>query len=300
MLRPDTGTRLAGVVYTASESVSGGAKDASRHAQPHQSARARRPVTHPADRRVALFVSCLVDLFRPSVGFAAIKLLRDAGCEVQVPRAQTCCGQPAFNSGDRASAIALAQSVIATFEDFDHVVVPSGSCAGMMIRDYPELLSADAGWFARAQALAERTHELTAYLVDILGVTSVAARADATATYHDSCSSLRALGIKRQPRTLLESIPGLKLTPLPDSETCCGFGGTFCVKYPDISNQMVAAKAAGVEATGADLLLSGDLGCLLNIAGKLRRNGSAVEIRHVAEVLADAMDTPSIGGEGTP
>ncbi|NYZ13059.1 (Fe-S)-binding protein [Azospirillum sp. RWY-5-1] len=252
--------------------------------------------------RVGLFVTCLVDLFRPTVGFAAVKLLEDAGCVVEVPAAQTCCGQPAFNAGDRATATDLARRTIAAFEGFDHVVVPSGSCGGQIKRHYPELLAGDPLWEPRARDLAGRTHELVSFLTDVLGVAGVDARYEGTVTYHDSCSGLRELGIKAQPRRLLRGVDGVRIAELPSAEVCCGFGGTFCVKYPDVSNRMVEAKAAEVAATGADTLLAGDMGCLLNIAGKLSRQGSAVRVRHVAEVLAGMTgDAPPIGrspGEG--
>lgn len=244
--------------------------------------------------RVALFVTCLVDLFRPSVGFAAIRLLQDAGCQVEVPDAQTCCGQPAFNSGDRRSAEAIARRVIDAFAGYDHVVAPSGSCAGMLRVHLPELFDGDPAMRARALELAARTHELVSFLVDVLGVTGVEASLEATATYHDSCSGLRELKIKRQPRQLLATVAGLSLVDLPEAETCCGFGGTFCVKYPAISGAMVDRKAEQIEATGADLLLAGDMGCLMNMAGRLRRRGSRVAVRHVAEVLAGDLTTPPI------
>lgn len=245
--------------------------------------------------RVALFVTCLVDLFRPSVGFAAVKLLEAAGCAVEVPRAQTCCGQPGFNAGDRVAAQAIARQVIAAFETYDYVVVPSGSCGGMIKIHYPELFEADAVMLTRAQALAARTHELISFLVDVRKMTAVDARFEGHVTYHDSCSGLRELGVKAQPRRLLASVAGLSLTELADAEVCCGFGGAFCVKYPAISDRMVADKAKCVTATGADTLLAGDMGCLLNMAGKLSREGSDVRVRHVAEVLAGMADGPAIG-----
>ncbi len=244
---------------------------------------------------VGLFVTCLVDLFRPSVGFAAVKLLEDAGCTVVVPRAQTCCGQPAYNSGDRADTQAIAKGVIAAFAGVDYVVAPSGSCAGMIGAHYPDLFRDDPAWHARAIALAERTHELVSFLTDVRGVATVDADDDGVVTYHDSCSGLRELGIKQQPRALLAGVRGLHLRELPGAEVCCGFGGTFCVKYADISNAMVEKKIADVEATGASTLLAGDLGCLMNMAGKLTRAGVAVEARHVAEVLAGMCDEPPIG-----
>ena len=245
---------------------------------------------------VALLVTCLVDLFRPSVGFAAVALLEAGGCTVEVPRAQTCCGQPAYNSGDRADAKALARQVIAAFAGYDYVIAPSGSCAGMVRVHYPDLFADEPAMLAEAQALAVRTWELVSFLVDVRGMKNVAARWDKNATYHDACSGLRELGVKAQPRLLLGSVEGLHLRELAEAEVCCGFGGTFCVKYPEISDKMVTDKAAEIAATGAAAVLSGDLGCLLNIAGKLTRLGSHVEARHIAEVLAGMADEiPAIG-----
>ena len=247
-----------------------------------------------AGKRVGLLVTCLVDLIRPSVGFAAVKLLEDADCIVEVPR-QTCCGQPAFNSGDRATARALAEQVVAAFEPYDYVVTPSGSCGGMLKVHYPELFAGDADWLPRVERFCAKTFELVSFLVDVLNVTSVTARFSGTVTYHDACSGLRELGIRAQPRKLLAGIEGLKLAEMRDADVCCGFGGTFCVKYPDISNAIVAKKADHVAATGAGTLLAGDLGCLMNMAGKLQRAGYAVRARHVAEVLAGMSETPAIG-----
>jgi len=245
--------------------------------------------------RVALFVTCLVDLFRPSVGFAAVKLLEGAGCAVDVPRVQTCCGQPGFNAGNRAAAIAIARQVIEGFETYDYVVVPSGSCGGMIKTRYPELFEDDPAMHARALALSARTYELISFLVDVRKMEKVDARFDGSVTYHDSCSGLRELGVKAQPRRLLASVSGLAMKELADAEVCCGFGGAFCVKYPAISDRMAADKAKSVVATGADTLLAGDMGCLLNMAGKLSREGAKVHVRHVAEVLADMADGPAIG-----
>ncbi len=245
--------------------------------------------------RVGLFVTCLVDLFRPSVGFAAVKLLEAAGCTVEAPRAQTCCGQPAYNSGDRHDARTLAAQVIATFEQFDYLVAPSGSCAAMIREHYPALLSDSPELAARARALAAKTYELVSFLTDLRGMTGVEAAFEGSATYHDSCSGLRELGIHDQPRALLATVRGLRLEELPDADVCCGFGGTFCVKYPEISDTMVTDKAERVEQAGADTLLAGDLGCLMNIAGKLQRRGSKLRVRHVAEVLAGMTDEPAIG-----
>ncbi len=244
--------------------------------------------------QVGILITCLVDLFRPSVGFAAVKLLRDAGCDVHVPAAQTCCGQPAYNSGDRASAEAIARQVITAFESYDHVVVPSASCSGMVCKHYDGLFD-DGQWIRRAREFAAKTHELVSFLTDVLGVETVAATFAETVTYHDSCSALREFAIKDQPRRLLAGIDGLTLEELGETEACCGFGGTFCVKYPAISGAMVDRKTADIEATGATTLLSGDLGCLLNIAGRLKRSGSPVKARHVAEILAGMTDQAAIG-----
>ena len=244
---------------------------------------------------VGFMVTCLADLLRPSIGFAAVELLEDANCAVHVPH-QTCCGQPAYNSGDRRTSVEIARQVIQAFEVFDYVVVPSGSCAGMLTKHYPDLFAGDPIWAGRARKLAMKTFELTAFLVDVLDFKGIDARLDCTVTYHDACSGLRELNVRRQPRRLLEMVEGLKLVELKDTETCCGFGGTFCVKYPEISVDIVDKKANDVIETGAELLLAGDLGCLLNIAGRLKRKGSEVHVRHIAEVLAGTFhDKPSIG-----
>ncbi|MDK9695941.1 MAG: (Fe-S)-binding protein [Siculibacillus sp.] len=245
--------------------------------------------------KVALFVTCLVDLFRPTVGFAAVKLIEDAGCEVVVPAAQTCCGQPAFNSGDRKDAAALAKKVIETFEGYDHLVAPSGSCAGHIATHYVELFDDGDPWKARAERLAAKSHELVSFLVDVLGVTATGAKFDGTVTYHDSCSGLRELGVADQPRKLLAAVDGLTLTEMKDPDVCCGFGGAFAVKYSDLSGAIVDKKADNVVDTGAATLLAGDMGCLMNMAGRLSRKGAKVEVRHVAEVLAGMADGPAIG-----
>jgi L-lactate dehydrogenase complex protein LldE len=253
----------------------------------------------PSDRpRVALFVTCLVDLHRPSVGFAAIRLLEQAGCQVEVPRAQTCCGQPAYNSGDRATTRDLAVGILDAFGGYDYVVVPSGSCGGMLKHHLPHLFDDDPNLRARADAMAARTFELVSFLTDVLGVENLRTRyAGGPVTYHDSCSGLRELGVRQQPRKLLQSI-GVTITEMPDPEICCGFGGTFCVKYPDISVRMVSDKVRDIAATGAETVLAGDLGCLLNIAGRLQREGHRTKVRHVAEVLAGMTGQVPPIGEG--
>lgn len=263
--------------------------------KPSQSGPARSPATRP---RVGLFVTCLVDLFRPSVGFAAIKLIEAAGADVDVPQVQTCCGQPAYNSGDRADAKAIAGQVIAAFEGFDYVVAPSGSCAGMISHHYPALFAGQE-LEAKANALAAKTFELMAFLVDVMKFDRVSASFDGTVTYHDSCSGLRELGIRHQPRKLLASVEGLRLEELKSPDTCCGFGGTFCIKYPDISSAIVSEKTADIASTGAGTVLGGDLGCLMNMAGRMSREGKPISARHVAEVLADmTADLPAIGEAG--
>lgn len=249
----------------------------------------------PASLRVSLFVTCLADLFRPSVAFASIKLLEQAGCEVTVPLKQTCCGQPAYNTGDFASAVPVARQLIQQFEAADYVVVPSGSCAGMICHHYPRLLEGE--WRERALQLAAKTFELTTFLNDIARIK----RGDRppielpSVTYHDSCAGLRELDIKAQPRALLQELCDTQVNELQQTEVCCGFGGTFCAKMPDISGKMVGDKLASAVATKAKILTGGDLGCLLNIAGRAIRNGEDIEVRHIAELLCGDLDDPAIG-----
>jgi L-lactate dehydrogenase complex protein LldE len=237
--------------------------------------------------RVGFFVTCLVDLMRPSIGFAAIRLLEAAGAEVVVPRTQTCCGQPGYNSGDRDDAKRLAAKLIEEFDGFDYVVGPSGSCTGMIRTHFVELFADDPAMARRAQALAAKTYELTQFLVDVAKVDRVPGRFDGTVTYHDSCAGLREMGVKTQPRALLAKVPGLALKEMAEPETCCGFGGTFAVKFGEISSRLADNKCGDVEASGADAVVLGDLGCMLNIEGRLRRRGdTATKVLHVAEVLA--------------
>ena len=252
------------------------------------------PSEDPARRRVGLFVTCLVDLMRPRVGFAAAKLLEDAGFVVEVPP-QTCCGQPAYNNGDPATARTLAEQVITAFESYDFVVVPSGSCGGMLKHHYVGLFDDAPEWAARAKAFSAKVYELTNFLVEIAQVQKLDVIYDGTVTYHDSCSGLRELGIKTQPRKLLGMVTGLSIAEMEEGEACCGFGGTFSVKYPDISGAIVARKAGNIAATGAPMVVAGDLGCLMNIAGRLQREGKQVQARHVAEVLAGMAHEPAIG-----
>ncbi len=237
--------------------------------------------------RVGFFVTCLVDLMRPSVGFAALKLLEAGGAEVYVPPSQTCCGQPAYNSGDRADAIVLARKVIEEFEGCDYLVAPSGSCSGMIRTHYGELFADDPPMQARAEALAAKTWEITSFLGDVLKLDQVPGRFDGTITYHDCCAGLREMGVKSQPRALLAKVAGLTLREMAEPETCCGFGGVFSIKFGEISTRLADNKCQHVATAGVDALVLGDLGCMLNIEGRLRRRGDMkTRVLHVAEVLA--------------
>jgi len=238
---------------------------------------------------VGLFVTCLVDTMRPHIGFATIKLLEAAGCEVIVPEQQTCCGQPGYNSGDRKSAEAMALKFLAEFEAFDYVVLPSGSCAGMIRVHYPDLFKDDPALLARITALGQRTYELTDFLVNIAKLKKVPGTFQGTLTYHDSCSGLRELDVYKQPRALLAKMPNVALHEMVESTTCCGFGGTFSVKYGELSTRMADNKCQHIEAAHAGAIVGGDLGCLLNIEGRLRRNGDHnTRVLHIAEVLSDS------------
>lgn len=240
-----------------------------------------------SEKKVGLFVTCLVNTMRPTVGFAAIKLLEDAGCTVDVPESQSCCGQPAFNSGDDEGTRQIAYQTIKQFEAFDYVVVPSGSCAAMIKKNFVEVLKDQPEWLARAEHLASITHELLSFLVDVCDFEPSGVELEGSYTYHDSCSGYRSLHVYEQPRKMLANVKGLDHRPLNGHSECCGFGGTFCVKYSDISNEIVAEKAENVLATEADYLLGGDMGCLMNMAGKLNREGhKEIEALHTAEVLA--------------
>lgn len=236
--------------------------------------------------RIGFFATCLVDLMRPRIGFASLALLKAAGTEAVVPTGQTCCGQPAYNSGDLDATRTLARKLLAEFHDCDYVVAPSGSCAGMIRVHYPSLFvgTPEAADFER---LAARTCELTDFLVNIAKFKTVPGNFTGTITYHDSCSGLRELGVKNQPRVLLGQMPGVVLREMKEPETCCGFGGTFSIKFGDISTRMSDNKCVQALDTGAETIVGGDLGCLLNIEGRLRRRGDAkTQVLHIAEVLA--------------
>lgn len=237
--------------------------------------------------KVGFFITCLVDLMRPEIGFSAIKLLESAGCEVEVPLSQTCCGQPGFNSGDTEAARELARKFLAEFERYDYVVVPSGSCGGMLKHHYPTLFRDEPDLHTRVQALADRTFELTSFLHDVLNVKALPGRFEGEITYHDSCCGLRELGVHDQPRALMGLNPAIRITEMRDNDKCCGFGGTFAMKYGDISAAMVDEKIENIHASGARCVVLGDLGCMLNIEGRLRRCGdNTTRVLHVAQVLA--------------
>jgi L-lactate dehydrogenase complex protein LldE len=236
--------------------------------------------------RVGLFVTCLVDLMRPSVGFAALELLEAAGCDVVVPETQTCCGQPGWNSGDRPATRALAEKVLDEFEACDYVVAPSGSCSGMIRTHYPDLFADEPVLRDRVAKLCAKTYELTDFLVNVARLERVPGDFAGTITYHDSCAGLREMGVKQQPRALLAKLPAVELTELNECEQCCGFGGTFSIKFGEVSAAIADRKCRNIEATGADAVVLGDLGCMLNIEGRLRRRGDkTMQVLHVAEVL---------------
>jgi len=237
--------------------------------------------------KIGFFVTCLVDLMRPEIGLSAVKLLEAAGCTVEVPMQQTCCGQPGYNSGDTEAARVLARKFLAEFEGYDHVVVPSGSCGGMIRHHYPALFRDEPDLRNRMQALCDRTWELTAFLHDVLHVTGLPGRFEGEVTYHDSCSGLRELGVRDQPRALMALNPAIRVTEMRDARACCGFGGTFSVKYGNISTAIVDEKIENIHASGARCVVLGDLGCMLNIEGRLRRCGdTTTRVLHVAQVLA--------------
>ena len=245
----------------------------------------------PRGKRVGLLVTCLIDTFRPNAGFAAVRLLEQAGFSVEVP-VQGCCGQPNFNGGDEKGAQQMARAIINTFSGFDYVVVPSGSCAAMIRVHYPDMFPDGDEVAAMAVALAEKTWELTSFLVEIAKVDALDVEMDATVVLHDPCSGLRELGIREQPRALLGHVQGLQLKEPASPEVCCGFGGTFCIKYPDISARIADNKIADLQAAGpCDALVSTDLGCLMHLGGALHRDGSALKILHIAEVLAGMTDS---------
>ena len=233
-------------------------------------------------------ITCLGDMFFPEVGVAMVKLLRRLGVTVEFPRGQTCCGMPLFNSGYHHDAALVAQRTVGLFAGAEHVVVPSGSCAWMVKTEYPGLLKDDPALKAAAEVLAKKTYELSQFLVDVLGVTEVESSFRGKVTYHDSCHLLRGLGESRAPRTLLKGVKGCELVELPGSDECCGFGGSFSVRLPDVSTAVLDKKLANAEGTGVDCLVACDAGCLMQMGGGLTRRGSRVRAVHLAQILAPA------------
>ncbi len=236
--------------------------------------------------RVSLFVTCLVDQFHPEVGRALVRVLERLGVDIDVPAGQTCCGQPAFNSGCPDEARAVGRTLLAAFRDAEVVVAPSGSCTSMIRVHLPHLFEAGTAEHAAAARLAARTYEFSEFLVSRLQTTAVGARFPHRVTYHDSCHLLRALGVREQPRALLRQVQDLQLVEMPDSDTCCGFGGTFAVKYPAISGAMGQEKLASIVRSGADVVVANDTGCLMHLRGLLSRQRVPVRAMHLAEVLA--------------
>jgi L-lactate dehydrogenase complex protein LldE len=241
------------------------------------------------NRRATLFVSCLVDQIYPEVGMASADLLERHGVEVHVPKGLTCCGQMAFNAGYRDDARVVAGRTLEILRGQGDVVLPSGSCASMIRHLYGELFQGTPHQSA-AEDLVARTYELTEYLVDVLGVTDVGARFDGSITYHDACHGLRFLGLQQQARALLSEVGDAQIVPLRGCDECCGFGGLFALKMADISEAMLKRKIAAIDESGADLVVLGDVSCMTQIAGGLRRAGSKVRARHIAEVLANQVD----------
>ena len=251
------------------------------------------PTADARPRAVQLLATCLVDHFYPRVGLAVADILERAGLEVTVPERQTCCGQPAFNAGCQDDARVMARHTVDVLTRSEApVVVPSGSCADMLVHHAPALLAGEPNYAARSAALAARTHELTQFLVDVLGQPSCGACARDSVTYHPSCHGLRGLGLRDQPIALLDAVKNIDRRPLPDAETCCGFGGLFSVKMSAISGAMLDRKLDAIAASGASTVVATDVSCLMHIAGGLRRRGSAVRVRHLAEVLADTGAEP--------
>ena len=234
--------------------------------------------------QLSLMITCLGDVIRPETGKAAVGLLRRLGHDVDFPKAQTCCGQPFYNSGFADLAQAQAKHTIEAFAGERTVVVPSGSCAAMVKVEYPHLFEEGSEWHERAKELAARTFELSDFLVNRLGLTDVGARYEGKITYHYACH-LRGLGLSAEAETLIRHVAGATFVPLDRQDQCCGFGGSFSVRYPQISNAMVADKTRCITATTADAVVSTDAGCLMNIGGKLRREGRPVEVMHLAELL---------------
>ena len=237
-------------------------------------------------RTVTLFVQCIVDSIHPEVGDAMVHIFHKLGVPITCPTNQTCCGQPAYNSGYRHPAAIAAKHFIKIFEDSDIIVCPSGSCVNMVRNHFPELFRDEPTWLRRAEELAGRVFELSEYLVDGVGAEDLGARHNGKITYHDSCHLLRGLKIREQPRALIRNVAGAEFVEMNDSERCCGFGGAFSVKYPEISTAMLADKVKNIVNSGADTVIGCDMGCLMNIQGILSRVGSQIKTMHIAQLLA--------------
>ncbi len=249
----------------------------------------------PRPRRVSLFVTCLLDHFSPQTAAAVVTILERQGIAVDVPSGQTCCGQPAFNGGFWDEARQMARHTIGVLEGTDGlIVVPSGSCADMMVHHFPELFRDEPPWLARSQRLAGRVVEFSQFLVDHLGVTDVGATAAGVLTYHASCHLTRGLGIQRQPEALLAQVRGAAIVALPQADECCGFGGLFSVKFPHIAEDMLANKLRHLDESGADCLVGCDYSCLLHIAAGLHRQGKAVRVAHLADILVNSVTAPAV------
>ncbi|AWB45521.1 Fe-S oxidoreductase [Paenibacillus sp. CAA11] len=246
--------------------------------------------------KVSIFSTCLVDLMFPNVGIAMVEVLERMGCDTKLPSSQACCGQPTYNSGYLEESKKAMKNMMLAFEDSDYVVGPSGSCVAML-HEYPAIFKGDPDWESKAISLKEKSYEFTQFLVHVLGITDVGAALKGTATYHTSCHMTRLLGERETPFLLLENVSGLELKPLKSSDNCCGFGGTFSVKMPGISEQMVDEKCNCITDTEADILISADMGCLMNIGGRLSRKEKTIKVMHIAEVL-NSLPEPIKGGVG--
>jgi L-lactate dehydrogenase complex protein LldE len=234
--------------------------------------------------KVSLFATCLVDMFQSNVGKATVELLERLGCEIDFPESQVCCGQPSYNSGYVNDTKEAMKRMIDTFIDAEYIVSPSGSCA-FMLKEYQHIFKDDPVWEPKAKKIADKTYELTQFIVDVLKVEDVGARFEGSVTYHTSCHMTRLLGVKKAPMILLKNVKGLQFTELPGKEQCCGFGGTFSVKMAEISEQMVDEKIHHIEETDAEYLIGADAGCLMNIGGRIERKGKPIKVLHIAEVL---------------
>ena len=238
--------------------------------------------------KASIFITCLIDQFYPQIGEAMVKVLRRQGVELCFPEAQTCCGQPAFNAGFQSEARDLAKRFVSIFEKEEYIVAPSGSCTSMVRVFYSDLFKNDPEMLVRTRKLGERTYEFSEFLVKVLGADEVDARYDGTVAYHPSCHLLRELGVKSEPRQLLQNVQGIELKELPDAEQCCGFGGTFSVKYPEISGAILERKLDCIRRSGAETLVANDAGCLMHMAGGLKRQNIPVRARHLAEILSSS------------